>query len=217
MPSNPRMDMTGQRFGRLVVLNYSHSKNAAFWKCQCDCGQITIVRGATLRYGTAKSCGCGSREAARRNAAMARDKRRVPHPYPRKMKDMLKNMISRCYDPSNKRWANYGGRGITVCPEWRSDIRAFYRWVVANGYKPGLTIDRIDVNGNYEPNNCRFATMIIQQNNTTRNVRLTWNNRTLTISEWARELGVRTAAIGHRHERGWTIERIFTQPFRGRR
>ena len=109
------LNLTGQRFGRLVVVEYSHSKDGAFWKCQCDCGNASIVKGAHLRYGSNKSCGCGSKETARRNVDTAREARRVPYPYSRKMKDMYRNMKARCYDPANKRWANYGGRGIKVC------------------------------------------------------------------------------------------------------
>ena len=208
------LDLTGQRFGRLVVIQYSHSKNGAFWKCMCDCGNESVVKGAHLRYGSHKSCGCGSKEAARRNADAGREARRVPYLYPRKMKDMYKNMQARCYDPSNKRWANYGARGIKICDEWLNDIRAFYKWVSENGYEPGLTIDRIDVNRDYEPDNCRFATLLVQMNNTTRNRWLTWNDVTLTVADWGRKLGVDSHAIQHRVDRKWPIERIFTQPFR---
>jgi hypothetical protein len=211
------LDLSGQRFGKLVVLEYSHSKSGAFWKCQCDCGNPKTLRGALLRYGSNASCGCGSKEAARRNCDTKRDERRVPYPHPRKLKDLYRNMKARCYDHGNKRWANYCGRGIIVCDEWLNDIRAFYKWVMENGYEPGLSIDRIDVNGNYEPNNCRFATLIVQQNNTTRNRWLTWKDRTLTVAEWAREIGVRCQALQHRVTRGWPVERIFTQPFRAPR
>lgn len=208
------IDIAGQQFGRLTVIEFSHSKNGAHWKCRCKCGNVTIVRASILRNGTTSSCGCGSREVALKNFSDARERRKVGFPYSIKMKDMYRNMFKRCYDPSNKRYANYGGRGIKICEEWLVNQRVFYKWVSENGYEPGLTIDRIDVNGNYQPSNCRFATMIVQQNNTTRNRRLTWSGRTLTVAEWSRELGVASKAIQHRVDRGWDVERIFTQPYR---
>lgn len=210
-------NLIGERFGRLMVIRFSHSKNGAVWLCRCDCGNETLVRTSILRCGSTNSCGCGSREAALNNYSEARDRRKVPYPHSRKMKDMYSNMQARCYDPSNKRWKNYGARGIKICAEWLTDIRAFYKWVFENGWEPGLTIDRINVNGDYEPSNCRFATALVQMNNTTRNRRLTWNGRTMTVTEWARKLGVRSQAIQHRVDRDWTIERIFTQPFRAPR
>lgn len=208
------VDLTGKRFGRLVVVEYSHSKDGAFWRCQCDCGNKSIVRTALLNNGSAKSCGCGSREAAAANAAVARLRRKLPFENTSKLKDLYRNMIARCYDKRNKRYANYGGRGIRVCDEWLNNRRSFYQWVTDNGYAVGLQLDRIDVNGDYEASNCRFTGAITQMNNTTRNRFLEWHGARHTVAEWARLLGVSACALQHRVDRGWSIERTFTQPYR---
>jgi hypothetical protein len=209
-------DITGQRFGKIVVLSIEKKdpRQGVFWLCACDCGQKTVAKGTAIRYGSVKSCGCGSREAAIRNFKDLIEKHRVPYPHSRKLKDLRTNMLARCYDPSNNRWKNYGGRGIKVCEEWLNNSRRFYDWVMANGYEPGLTLDRIDVDGNYEPSNCRFVGMIVQMNNTTRNRWLEWNGKSQTVSNWARELGVTRCAIQHRVDRRWSIEQIFTRPYR---
>jgi hypothetical protein len=207
-------DMTGKRFGRILCLRISHSNNGLYWECLCDCGNKSLVLGRSLRSGATKSCGCGSLEAARKNCKSGRDKKSHHFPFGRKLKALYRNMISRCEDPTNKRWENYGGRGIKICREWRKNRRLFYKWAIENGCKPGLSIDRIDVNGDYEPENCRFGDNFIQQNNTTRNHFVTWQDKTLTIAQWARVFGVRNQALQHRFNRGWGIKRAMTQPFR---
>lgn len=209
------IDLSGQQFGRLRVLERAHSNNGAHWLCQCSCGKQTIVRGAVLRYGSTKSCGCGSRDQARANCEKHRNRNHwIPPELCRKLKDAYRNMLARCYDPSNERHANYGERGIEVCPEWLDPLngrKRFYQWCVENGAAPGLQIDRIDVNGNYCPENCRFVDAVVQMNNTTRNRWITYNGETKTIAEWARETGFSYAALKHRLDRGWSIERIFSQ------
>jgi hypothetical protein len=143
-------------------------------------------------------------------------RRRFSHPLKQKMKDLYRNMCKRCGDPSDKRWSDYGGRGITVCSEWRGDRHKFYQWCAENGIESHLQIDRIDNNKNYEPSNCKFSTRMEQAVNTRKNVFLEWNGKRQTISQWAREVGVKYRALQHRIDRGWSIQRIFTQPYRGR-
>jgi len=200
----------------LTVLRLFRTEDHVLWFCQCDCGNTAVVRGTSLRYGSTKSCGCGSLAQAKANAASGREKRRLPFPpgYRRKMQEMYRNVKSRCYDPRNHRWDNYGGRGIRVCKEWMKDRHAFYSWCMENGFRPGLQIDRIDVNAGYSPSNCRFVDAFVKQNNTTRNRVITWNGESLTIAQWARRLGVRSRALQARCAREWDVERIMTQPFR---
>lgn len=123
-------------------------------------------------------------------------------------------MIARCEDPASDRWERYGGRGIKICQEWRNDRSKFFSWAIENGYEPGLTIDRINNDGDYEPGNCRFVDAFVQQNNTSRNVSITANGKTMTIAQWARHLGVTYSSIQHRYARGWTPEEIIGTPFR---
>lgn len=207
--------LVGYRFGLLSVICFSHSKSGAHWYCRCECGGESIVRGAVLRYGSTMSCGCGSRAQARKNMREIGFKGRGPYwPHTRKLKELHRNILHRCYDPRNKRFDSYGGRGIRVCDEWRENRGTFFEWVMLNGWGPGRSIDRIDNNGDYEPSNCRFVGAQEQANNTTRNRFIEFNGKRRTISEWARELGVSSFALNHRFFRGWTAERALTQPFR---
>jgi hypothetical protein len=122
-----------------------------------------------------------------------------------------KHMKERCYTSSCHKFRHWGGRGITVCEAWKNDFLAFKEWALANGYKEGLTIDRIDVNGNYEPSNCRWVTVIEQANNTRRNHILNYNGQSKTIAEWARITGIKPDTIQHRIRRNWTVERALTE------
>lgn len=212
-----RTDLTGLRFGKLVVVSYSHSKNGAIWSCICDCGSESVVPARSLNYGSTRSCGCGALAQARENVIRASVKRSTGIPNIRKLKDLLHNMRMRCYSAKNKRFANYGARGINICDEWNDDCRSFYAWANKNGYAPGLQIDRIDVNGNYSPDNCRFVGSVAQMNNTTRNHFIEWDGRRQTIAQWEREFGWPKGRLQARFSMGWTIERAMTQPPRLRR
>jgi hypothetical protein len=127
---------------------------------------------------------------------------------------MYRNMVNRCYDPKNHRYTDYGGRGIAVCREWLNNRYKFYEWCLENGIQKHLQIDRRDNDGNYSPDNCKFSTRIEQASNTRKSVLLTWRTQTMTVSQWARTLKVKPQALQHRIDRGWSVERVFTQPYR---
>jgi len=158
----PKIDLSGQRFGRLTVLKDSGKRQcgSVIWECICDCGQKTFSRANDLRAGNTRSCGCYCRELNRE--LMIGNKRALKNRHSRRKKFKLyvtwKNMKARCSNPNVPFFKYYGGKGVSVCPEWKNDYLAFKNWASANGYEKGLTIDRIDNDGNYEPSNCQFIT-----------------------------------------------------------
>jgi hypothetical protein len=188
-----------------------------FWLCRCDCGGITTMSTSSLRDRSRhnQSCGCAKRDSIRKAAVAAwAVTTKWSGPHKQRLKWIFGGMRRRCYVKHDKRYADWGGRGIRICDEWLRDRASFYNWALATGYVPGLSIDRIDPNGNYCPENCRFIPLSEQAGNTRKNVYLTWNGKKMTLSAWARQLRVRQQALQHRVDRGWTLDRIFTQPFR---
>lgn len=203
-----RTDLTGLTFGRLTVLGYSHIDTRGYvcWNCSCECGNTVVVRGKHLTSGTTKSCGCLRSERIRASLQKHGLCDTRLHRIWRRMKE-------RCFNPAHSSFHCYGGRGITVCEEWCRDFTTFYHWAMANGYRDDLTIDRIDVNGNYEPTNCRWATQREQSNNRRTNLFLTYNGKTQTLAEWCRETGLGRSTIYRRlYTLGWSIEKALTTP-----
>lgn len=129
-----------------------------------------------------------------------------------RLSSILSHMKQRCYNKNSPDYKNYGARGIEVCKEWRENSKSFVKWAKENGYADNLTIDRIDVNGNYCPENCRWITIEQQQRNRTNNKRITWNGETHVCSEWDEILGYTNGTVRLRLARGWSIDRTMTQP-----
>lgn len=224
-------DLTGRRFGRLTVIEYSHIENSrTYWKCVCDCGNITTIQGHLLSTGKTKSCGCLNREKAaermrnlgkrhwKNGLAEARKTENHGNYVHGKSNTRLytiwTGMKQRCFNPNNRAYIDYGGRGITVCDEWKNDFQAFYDWAIKNGYADNLSIDRKDVNGNYEPSNCRWATDTEQQNNKSDNRIIEYKGESKTIRQWADEKGMSWTALHSRLKKGWSIEKALETPVR---
>ena len=206
-------DLTGKRFGRLTVIHRAESiKGQTIWHCRCDCGNEKDVHAANLIKGSTKSCGCWHDKYSGENSKThGMSKTRLYRVY--------RMMIARCYCENTEKYPNYGGRGIEVCKEWRNDFINFYNWAIANGYDENAkfsecTLDRIDVNGNYEPSNCRWVTNKEQGNNRRNNHYVEINGETKTIREWC-ESGIYEASEATVHKRirnGWSDREAITQP-----
>lgn len=202
------IDLTGQRFGRLVVQERAANigKQTA-WLCKCDCGNEKIVTGSNLKLGHAQSCGCLWKEVVPEKNKEKNTRHGETHT---KLHRTWVNMRYRCNNPNCWQYKDYGGRGISVCEDWEL-YEAFRDWAIASGYSDDLSIDRIDVDGNYEPSNCRWVGMKTQSNNTRRNHVLTYNNQTHTIQEWSEITGINWTTIKARIERNWPIEEALTK------
>lgn len=201
----PLKDLTGQRFGKLVVIRRAENiHRKAAWLCKCDCGNEKVVQSWNLVKGCTKSCGCLTYEVDHKTS--------ITHgqSYTR-LYTVWIGMKQRCYYKKHKHYADYGGRGIRVCDEWVNSFADFYEWANENGYNDSLTIDRIDSNGDYSPENCRWATYRTQNNNTRSNHFLTLNDETHTIGEWSKITGLPRTTIYNRIKRGWTTEDTLTK------
>ena len=201
-------NLIGCRFGKLVVNELSapqldsDGSRRKLWICICDCGNKKIARSHDLTSGRVKSCGCLKHEAYYKTHGLSKTR----------LFRIWGNMKSRCTNPNVACYKHYGGRGISVCDEWLNDFESFYKWAISNGYADNLTLDRIDNDGNYEPSNCRWATVKEQRLNRKDVKYLTFNGKTLTQKEWGLELGGGESLVEGRLLRGWSLEKALSTP-----
>lgn len=211
----------GMKFNRLTIIGLEYVKEDYYgtttahwnWICRCDCGNIISVVPQLVRKGMTKSCGCLKRE----NTIRYNKKKKVKHGGRKdRLYHIWRGMKQRCYSETCKNYDQWGGRGISVCDEWKEDYGAFKDWALANGYSDDLSIDRIDVNGNYCPDNCRWATYEEQARNRRSNVFLEYDGKSMTIAEWAELYGISYNTLYRRiFYDGWAVERALTQPVKG--
>lgn len=201
-------DLTGRKFGRLTVIKFLNKKGKYYyWECLCDCGNTTTVSSGNLLSGSTLSCKCQRKEnLVKSKTKHNSSKSRLYHIY--------LGMKRRCYNTKENNYNRYGGRGITVCPEWldkENGYTNFQRWAYSNGYADNLSIDRIDNNGNYEPDNCRWVDSTTQCRNRSSNRLITYNNQTKCISEWSEIYGIPEHKLYYRVEHNFPLEKIFAK------
>ena len=197
-------DLTGKVFGKLTVIERAkNTKNYKVkWRCLCECGCEAIVRGDSLTSGRTKSCGCSIGAHPIHNDTGS------------KLYYTWQAMRYRCENPNHQSYKDYGGRGIKVCSEWQ-DYLIFKEWAYKNGYDDKLTIDRIDVNGDYTPDNCRWVTMKKQANNRRSNTQYEYNNESHSLSEWCDIYHLSYKTVHARiKDRGWSFEKAISTPIR---
>lgn len=198
------IDLTDQKFGKLTVI--SRDKNGANgvarWKCICDCGNVSIVRGSNLKNGSVKSCGCLSHIS--QNATHRQSNTTLYRKW--------RSMIYRCENPKNRAYKDYGGRGVTVCEEWHDFLR-FKEWVETTKPSGDYSIDRIDNSKGYNPENCRWASSEEQANNRRSNVMIEYNGEIHNLMEWSVRLGFDYKRVHNRiHKLGWSFEKAINEP-----
>ena len=204
------VDLSGNSFGlwRVIKRVENDKHNKARWLCVCSCGAEKVVSANNLVSGRSNNCGCVRREkTVTRSTSHGKSKTKLYRTWA-KMKERTTN-------ENVPAFKNYGGRGIVVCDEWLEDFRSFYVWALANGYDENLTIDRIDNNGPYSPNNCRWTTMKQQNNNRRSNHILAMGEVSHTIAEWEAITGINKSAIWDRiNKLGWSVEKALTTKVR---
>lgn len=195
------IDLSGIKYNRLTGIKFDYRIGTDyFWICRCDCGNIKSIKSNSFKRGDIKSCGCLYVES--------RKTIHVTHGEANKSKEYRTWLAikRRCLDKNDKRYHDYGGRGITICIDWTYSYENF---LLSVGRAPtnNHSIDRIDVNGNYEPGNVRWSTRIEQQNNMRSNVMITYMGETKTLAQWCRELGLKYGTVSTRISRGWAINK----------
>lgn len=192
-------DLSGSKFGKLTAIKvaYKNKNGESVWECVCDCGNVVNVVCSNLKNGHSTSCGC-----YKKICSITHNETKT------RLHRIWAGIKARCYNTNIAQYKNWGGRGITVCEEWKDSYETFRDWALANGYQENLTIDRINNDKGYSPDNCRWATQKQQSNNKRNNTLITFNNETHTISEWAEIIGVKSRTIQRRLVKNMPIEKI---------
>ena len=190
----------GDKINRLTLIERIGKRK--YFVCECECGNILRVEQHRLLSGQTKSCGCYSRDLLKKN-------RTVHGKRNHRLYSIWGSMKSRCYYKNKDNYKYYGGKGIEVCEEWKNDFQEFYEWAMKNGYKEGLSIDRIDNSKNYKPSNCKFSNQTEQVRNRSNSVWLKYNGENRHLKEWCDIYDINYKLAHARYKKGWSFERVF--------
>lgn len=199
----------GEKYGCYTIIENLGTRKKdghVYYKVKCDCGNEQILRSSIIRNGIQICCPiCSKKKSNTYKHGMSNTR----------IFNIWQDMFQRCYNSNCKAYKNYGARGIIICDEWKNNFISFYNWSIKNGYDDTLTIDRIDVNGNYEPLNCRWADKYMQANNTRTNRHIKYNGEIHTMAEWSKILNIESYNLENRlNKYGWSIEKAFSTPVR---
>lgn len=203
----------GQKFNRLTVIGFRYLRRGQYhhweWECKCDCGNVKTFNPGKVKSGHTQSCGC---IRAERLIGYNKVNKYIHGGHKTRLNNIWHGARQRCENPTSKDYKNYGGRGIRFCSEWQS-FDCFRNWAMNNGYDPALTLDRIDTNGNYEPDNCRWTSIKAQCRNKRTNVIVTVNQKEMTLAEACDKYGMPYQNVWHRlFIYGWTLEEALSTP-----
>lgn len=176
----------------------------------CDCGNKTIISKGHLLNNHTTSCGCY-------RLRQIKEKAKMRCLSTTKIYRVYRTMLNRCHNFNSQKYNNYGGRGIIVCKQWRDNFLNFYDWAIANGYQENLTIERINVNGNYEPSNCTWITMEEQAQNKRCNIKIAYKGKTYPVKKWSQITGIKVDTLKYRYRQGWSSEKIIETPVKERK
>lgn len=204
-------DLSGQIFGRLTAISLYRrdEKSNSYWLCKCICGNESVVRIGDLTSGNTKSCGCYHTE---KNARLIAERNKTHNESGTRLYNIWRGIKQRCRYKRNVSYKNYGGRGIDVCNEWYNSYETFRDWALLNGYEDELTIDRVDNEKNYEPDNCKWSTHKTQANNRRSSKIITHNGHSKTLSQWAEHLNVKKSTLSMRLQSGWSESETLDKP-----
>ena len=199
------IDLTGKKFNKLTVVKRLENSigGVSVWLCQCECGNFTTVRGSNIKNGSVKSCGCLLKEGTTTTHGLSKTK----------IYGIWNSIKSRCLNPNSESYKRYGARGICVCEEWKNSFESFYLWSIENGYNEKLSIERIDNDGNYCPQNCKWASRKEQCRNRRSNVVFEYMGEKRILTEWCEILNLDYKLVHNRiHKMGWSFEKSILTP-----
>lgn len=207
----PSYNVIGRKFGKLTVVERlpKNSHGEAVWRCICDCGNEHMATSHNLIYGVSKQC----KECKIAQIAQSNTKHNCK---PKRLHEIWTNMKTRCHNPNYELYNRYGGRGITICDEWEKSFNEFRDWALKSGYADDLTLDRIDNDGNYCPENCKWSTRTEQANNRHTNRILVLDGIKDTMANWSRKTGIPYWLIQDRLYSGWSDEKTLLTPWEGK-